>query len=107
MTSNNISVLFKDSNNELWVGTYGEGVCRYNRTTELFEVFDERNGLSNKAVCGILEDNAGNIWLTTQGGISCLNIEDYSFINYTHANGLPLQEINMHACLKQLTEPLW
>lgn len=100
LTSNNVSVLFKDSNNELWVGTYGEGVCRYNRTTELFDVFDERNGLSNKAVCGILEDNAGNIWLTTQGSISCLNIEDYSFINYTHANGLPLQEINMHACLK-------
>ncbi|MEB3375178.1 hypothetical protein SFC43_25145 [Bacteroides sp. CR5/BHMF/2] len=79
----------------LWRGSLS--LQPYHRT---FEVFDERNGLSNKAVCGILEDNAGNIWLTTQGGISCLNIEDYSFINYTHANGLPLQEINMHACLK-------
>lgn len=102
LTNNNISVIFKDSHNELWIGTYGGGVCHLNRSTNQFEVFDERNGLNNKAVCGILEDNANNIWLTTQGGISCLNREDSIFINYTHTNGLPLQEINMHACLKSL-----
>lgn len=100
LTNNNISVLFKDSHNELWIGTYGGGICYFNRETKLFETFNERNGLNNKAVCGILEDNMGNIWVTTQGGISCLNKTDRSFVNYTHANGLPLLEINMHACLK-------
>lgn len=100
LPNNNISVIFKDSRHGLWIGTYGGGVCYLNRTTRQFQVFDERNGLNNKAICGILEDDDNNIWLTTQGGISCLNREKGSFINYTHANGLPLQEINMHACLK-------
>ena len=100
LPNNNISVIFKDSRNELWIGTYGGGVCHFNRKTNQFQIFDEQNGLNNKAVCGILEDNSGNIWLTTQGGISCLNKANNMFVNYTHANGLPLLDVNMHACLK-------
>ena len=50
LTNNNISVIFKDSHNELWIGTYGGGICHFNRSTNQFDVFDERNGLNNKAV---------------------------------------------------------
>lgn len=98
LPNNNVSVIFKDSRNRLWIGTYGGGLCLFNRANGKFYVFDERQGLSSNAICGILEDKLGNIWVTTQGSISCL--KNGKFINYTHANGLPLQEINMHACLR-------
>ncbi len=100
ISSNNVSVLFKDSDNNLWLGTYGGGVCLYDRKSDTFHTFDHTNGLSSNVICGILEDERKNIWVTNQLGISCLSRKDLRFTNYTQLNGFPLQEINMHACMK-------
>ena len=37
----------------------------------------------------IIEDNQGNLWLSTKGGISCFNPEKKTFRNYTVEDGLP------------------
>ena len=35
------------------------------------------------------EDGKGNLWLTTNDGVSRLNIQSMTFSNYTQADGLP------------------
>jgi ligand-binding sensor domain-containing protein len=59
----------KDEKNNLWFGTTGEGVYRYDG--KLFTQFTIKDGLSNNTIWSILEDKAGNIWFGTDSGI-CL-----------------------------------
>ncbi len=58
----------QDKAGDLWFGTGGEGVYRYNGKS--FINFTEKDGLSANSVCSILEDKAGNIWFGTKAGIS-------------------------------------
>lgn len=97
---NNISIIFKDSSTNLWIGTYGAGICKLNKKNNTFEIYDNKNGLNNLDICGILQDEDKNIWISTQAGVSMLEKGTKQFINYTKDNGFPLNNINMRAFYK-------
>jgi ligand-binding sensor domain-containing protein len=73
-----------DRNGNLWFGTGGGGVSRYDGKS--FKNFTTEHGLANNLVWSIIEDKHGNIWFGTNDGVSCYN--GNSFINYTLAEGL-------------------
>ena len=50
-----------------------------------FTTFDIEDGLANKAINSIAEDEYGNLWLCTDGGISRFDGEQ--FINYFKEDG--------------------
>ena len=63
----NIHCSLKDTQGNLWFGTTGEGVYRYDGI--LFTQFIIKDGLSNNSVWSILEDHSGNIWFGTSDGL--------------------------------------
>jgi hypothetical protein len=65
MNSSNVNSIMEDSRGNLWFGTQGGGVSRYNG--ESFTHFTEKEGLSNNNVTSVMEDRHGNIWFGTQG----------------------------------------
>lgn len=65
--SDNVWCSLQDKNDNLWFGTTGEGVYRYDGKT--FTQFTVKDGLSSNCVYSILEDKFGNIWLGTIDGI--------------------------------------
>ena len=56
----------EDRRGNLWFGTYGGGVSKYDG--EKFIHFTVKEGLNNNIVYSILEDREGNIWFGTGGG---------------------------------------
>lgn len=76
--------IFQDKSGNLWFGTNGDGVIRYDG--EILEYFSIREGLGGGAVRGIVEDKEGNVWFGTDGGLT--KYDGDSFINYTEKNGL-------------------
>jgi ligand-binding sensor domain-containing protein len=58
---------FQDKAGNLWFGTTGEGVYRYDG--KLFTQFTIKDGLSSNSVWSVLEDNAGNILFGTTDGL--------------------------------------
>ena len=64
----NIHCGLMDKAGNLWFGTTGEGVYRYDG--KFFTNFTEKDGLCNNIVWSILEDRAGNIWFGTDAGLS-------------------------------------
>jgi ligand-binding sensor domain-containing protein/signal transduction histidine kinase len=68
----------------LWFGTYGGGVSRYDGKS--FTTFTTAQGLASKVVWSMLEDNAGNMWFGTEGGVS--RYDGTSFVTFTTADGL-------------------
>lgn len=97
LSNNNVSVIFRDSRKNLWFGTFGGGICLFNSKTNTFKTYDHRNGLQNDAVCSILEDKDGTLWISTLEGISRFNLKKETFDNYNNTNGYPIQETVLHS----------
>ncbi|MBP6414265.1 MAG: SpoIIE family protein phosphatase [Bacteroidia bacterium] len=82
---NNIRCLRKDKLGNLWIGTRGGGVCRYDG--KYFTNFTEKEGLSNDMVLCILEDKKGNLWFGTNGG-GVSRFDGKTFTTFTEKQGL-------------------
>jgi ligand-binding sensor domain-containing protein len=65
--ADNVRCGLQDKNGNLWFGTTGEGVYRYDG--KIFTQFTMKDGLLSNCVWSILEDNKGNIWFGTVEGI--------------------------------------
>jgi len=83
-----IQAFLLDSKGRMWVGTYGGGLCVYNKKEDKFVVYSEKDGLQNTNVYSILEDGDGRIWVSTNSGISSLDVQTNVFRNFTPHNGL-------------------
>lgn len=88
---------FKNPSKYLWAGTKGGGLNRLNKQTGKFSKFDTKNGLPNNVVYGILFDKQGNIWLSTNKGISRFDPDKVSFQNFNVEDGLQSNEFNRYA----------
>ena len=59
--------------------------------------YNANDGLGNPYLYALLEDANHNIWMSTNGGLSCYHRASSSFTNYTHSNGLQSNEFNSGA----------
>ena len=90
----------------LWIATKGGGLNRLDKITGDFFHFTTKDGLPDDVVYGILSDDDGNIWGSTNKGIFCLsavkNKDSINFVfhNFTRANGLQDDEFNTGAYAK-------
>ncbi|HRP43291.1 MAG TPA: two-component regulator propeller domain-containing protein [Ginsengibacter sp.] len=84
----------------LWIATAGGGLNRLDLKTKIFSHFTDRNGLPNNVVYGILADNRGNLWMSTNQGISMFNPSSQTFANYDINSGLQSNEFNSGAYYK-------
>jgi ligand-binding sensor domain-containing protein/class 3 adenylate cyclase len=76
---------YRDKTGNLWFGTDGGGVSRYDGKS--FTNFTTAQGLVSNAVYSIVEDKTGNLWFATGGG-GVSRYDGKSFTNFTTAQGL-------------------
>ena len=68
---NFIHALFQDSNENLWVGTYGRGIWLLDKDLNLIRRINTKNagdGIKSNHITSFLEDSGHRIWITTEGG---------------------------------------
>lgn len=75
---------FEDSKGNLWFGTNGQGVARYDGTS--LRYFSVAEGLFGDVVTGIAEDRDGKLWFGTHSGVSSYNGD--TFTGFGSAEGL-------------------
>jgi diguanylate cyclase (GGDEF)-like protein len=77
ISGNYITTMKEDSRGYLWIGTVGNGLNRFDPTTEEFVHYkydkNDLNSLSNDTVLAIEEDHLGNIWVGTNNGLNRLS----------------------------------
>ncbi len=78
----------------LWVGTAGGGLNLLDVRRETFTSFVEKDGLPNGVIYGILGDDRGHLWLSTNNGLSKFAKATRGFRNYSTADGLQSREFN-------------
>lgn len=87
----------KDPGNYLWLGTDGGGLNKFDIQQKNFTHFTVAEGLPNNVVYGILPDDRGNLWLSTNKGLSRFNPASGIFRNYDVMDGLQSNEFNTGA----------
>lgn len=65
-----------------------------------FERISDKNGLPNNTIKGILEDDKGCLWISSNKGLTCYDIANNSFSNYEESDGLQDNEFGELACCK-------
>jgi signal transduction histidine kinase/ligand-binding sensor domain-containing protein/DNA-binding response OmpR family regulator len=87
IASNTVDDILVDKDGNLWLASAG-GLCLYDRTSNTFKVYREKQGLPNNMIRAILEDGSGHLWVTTNKGLSKFNPLTETFRNYTIEDGL-------------------
>ncbi|MEN8250394.1 MAG: two-component regulator propeller domain-containing protein, partial [Bacteroidota bacterium] len=95
LSHQNVMHFYEDENGYVWVSTYGGGLNRFNPKTEKFLRFTEGiSDLPNNGVYGVLPDDEGNLWMSSNNGISRFNTNTFEFRNYSVDDGLQSEEFN-------------
>jgi ligand-binding sensor domain-containing protein len=106
LSGSSVFSLCEDSKKRLWVGTNGSGLNLLDRQTKKFTTYRQRDGLPNDGIMGILEDKNGNLWISTNKGVSRFDPEKKTFKNYTESDGLQSDQFNRWAYAKLSTGEL-
>jgi signal transduction histidine kinase/DNA-binding response OmpR family regulator/streptogramin lyase len=91
----------------LWIGTKGGGLSQYDKTTGRFTHFSTQEGLPNNVVYGILADQSGALWLSTNRGLSRFSPDQKRFQNFFSVDGLQADEFNTVSYNKSPDGQFW
>lgn len=96
LTSNAVSHIIPDSRGRIWVATRDGIVMMPDpKSPTVVRQIDENKKLSNSCIRAIIEDKStGNIWMSTNGGISYLDVKSNVIKNYDCRDGIPLGFFN-------------
>jgi len=68
LSNNYVRCLHIDKSGNLWLGTFGSGLSRFNKYKETFENYPNPYSLESNRIHRIAEDRNGKFWLATEGG---------------------------------------
>lgn len=81
---------------DLWIGTDGGGLLRFDKVSKKFMRYTTKQGLPNDVVYAVLNDEQSNLWMSTNAGLSCFLRKQNQFINFNVDDGLPGNEFNRY-----------
>ncbi|MDH6342368.1 signal transduction histidine kinase/ligand-binding sensor domain-containing protein/DNA-binding NarL/FixJ family response regulator [Parabacteroides sp. PFB2-12] len=88
ISSNDIKVIYEDSDHTIWIGTAGGGLNQFVESTEEqpehFIAYSAAHGMADNFVLGILE-HGNDLWISSESGLSRFTKERESFVTYQFA----------------------
>ncbi len=71
LNNDEINVLFEHNDGSLWIGTQGGGINILNQPSNGVSYLGVEHGLPGEDVFSLLPDGNGNLWISTNKGLSC------------------------------------
>ena len=104
-----ISFTHQDHQKRLWIGT-NVGLSLFNKTKETFITYTVADGLPDNNIVGMLEDDKGNLWVSSNKGLSKITVHEalgafpqLEIRNYGITDGLQGNLFNRWAFFKSST----
>jgi PAS domain S-box-containing protein len=89
-----ITSILEDRSGRIWFSCKGRGLAWYDAQTGKFGAMEDMKKLPNIDIYAVLEDDAGNFWISSDAGLTCWNREQNTFRTFTTADGLQGREYN-------------
>jgi len=96
----NIGSFYKDKKGYLWVGTNTKGLFKCDQNGIILNTYDISNVLPDNRIHAITQDNSGNIWISSNKGITQINTDIQSIRNYSRDDGLQGDQFYQQSFLK-------
>lgn len=100
LKSDYINCILEDRFQQIWIGSHRGGLSKYLPKQQKFVNYTVKNGLASDNVVGLSQDDEGNIWISTDKGLSKFDIRQKNFKNYYVSDGLPANEFSYNAAYK-------
>ncbi len=100
LTINNLLTVHEGLGGNLWLGTRGAGLLKFNVNSKKFTHYNNAHGLINEMVVSIEQDDQGYLWLGTNFGLAKFSPEKEEFFNFDQTNGLQGNQFNLDASLR-------
>lgn len=97
---NDIGSIYRDKSGYIWVGTNTKGLYLCNQDGTILKTYDDTNILPNNRVHAITQDNNGDMWISSDFGLSRLNTDIQSVRNYSKEDGLQGDQFYRQSFLK-------
>ena len=108
---NDIKSLYVDDKGALWVGTYGNGLNKYNYNNDTFTRYvadpKKSNTIANNRVYGLINDENDRLWIATNEGISVLDETSQTFKNYYSSDSVGFTNDNIREIYKTSDGTIW
>lgn len=95
---NQISDICKDSHGNIWLAVAGSGICLFDPYKENISTYGVEEGLPDNNICMILESK-DLLWICSSRSISSFNYKEKVFKNYSHTDGINIDEFSPHSGL--------
>ena len=113
LSGDRVRTIYEDRYGNIWVGTRGAGLNRFDRQTSTFTRFNHdpanSSSLSSDRVTTILEDEDGRLWIGTADGLNLMNRQAGTFTRFHREsdNGLSLGDNSVAALFQDRSGILW
>ena len=94
-----VRCIYEDKKNNFWVATQEGGLMLFDRKTGHFQRYTTNEGLANNTVLRMLEDEQGNLWLSTYNGLSKFSVQKNEWQNFYQSDGLQSNQFSFNAAL--------
>ncbi|BAV04032.1 two-component hybrid sensor and regulator [Filimonas lacunae] len=94
-----IRSIYESSRRQLWVGTQGGGLLLFTPSTGQYKRFTTADGLPGNTILRLLEDECGNLWLSTYNGLCKFNPATGYCQNFSSSDGLQSNQFSFNAGL--------
>ncbi|MCB0283652.1 MAG: hypothetical protein KDF60_13790, partial [Calditrichaeota bacterium] len=91
-----IHTILEDCNHNLWLGTIGSGLIRFNTKTNESTYYSTGQGLQSDEIYALVEDDHGYLWIGTKFGLTRFDPESYRSISFKKEDGL-LSQLSVFA----------
>jgi ligand-binding sensor domain-containing protein len=79
--SNTINCIMEDKKENLWIGTYGSGICYFNPHSQTVTNYSENSGLNGNYVNSVFIDDSSRVWVSTNNGLNILDTATHAIVN--------------------------
>ncbi|UGU15877.1 response regulator [Sinomicrobium kalidii] len=91
---------YEDSKGNIWFGSLNQGVILHRKNGKNLEFFKQNKKLPNSNTYGILEDDFGKIWISTNKGLSIYNPETGDLDHLGIEDGLTTNQFNFKSAFR-------
>lgn len=99
VANNKFFSMTPNGDGKIWLGSRGGGLYLFDPKENTFLHYEKKNGLPDNLVYNIQKDKKGNLWISTNKGISRFNLQEGTFVNYDATDGLQGNEFNLNASM--------
>ena len=90
------SCFYQDPSGVMWIGSYGNGLYRFDKKTGKVENVKSKDYLL-KIIFGIIADQDGYLWISSSKGLHRMDVKTREIINFDENDGLLSNEANPFA----------